>query len=73
MQSLDRPVVDRHLGVDLRHRHASAGRTPVNGSDEDARDGNAPAATPGEHRSETGDDAVDEALTRLVDGVVTGF
>jgi len=37
----------------------------VNGSDEDARDGNAPAATPGEHRSETGDDAVDEALTRL--------
>ncbi|HZL01641.1 MAG TPA: hypothetical protein VFC48_00780 [Cellulomonas sp.] len=37
----------------------------MNGSDEDARDGNAPAATPGEHRSETGDDAVDEALTRL--------
>lgn len=37
----------------------------MSGSDEDARDGNAPAATPGEHRSETGDDAVDEALTRL--------
>lgn len=35
----------------------------MNGSDEDARDGNAPAAT--QDRSATGDDAVDEALTRL--------
>jgi hypothetical protein len=37
----------------------------VNGSDEDPRDGDAPAATPREDRSATGDDAVDEALTRL--------
>jgi hypothetical protein len=37
----------------------------VNGSDEDARDGNAPAETPDQDRSATGDEAVDEALTRL--------
>jgi hypothetical protein len=58
-------VADRRLGVGLRHGQADAGRTPVNGSDEDARDGNAPVATPREDRSATGDDAVDEALTRL--------
>lgn len=38
----------------------------MNGSDEDPRDGDASAATPREYRSATGDDAVDEALTRLV-------
>lgn len=42
----------------------------MNGSDEDARDGNAPADTPDRDRSATGDDAVDAALTRLemIDG-----
>lgn len=42
----------------------------MNGSDEDERDGNAPAETPDQNRSATGDDAVDEALTRLatIDG-----
>ncbi|HEX5334212.1 MAG TPA: hypothetical protein VFW79_16395 [Cellulomonas sp.] len=42
----------------------------MNGSDEDARDGNVPAGNvpavaPHGDRSATGDDAVDEALTRL--------
>ncbi|PVU81571.1 hypothetical protein DDP54_14650 [Cellulomonas sp. WB94] len=37
----------------------------MNGSDENARDGNATAVTPLHDRSATGDDAVDEALTRL--------
>lgn len=42
----------------------------MNGSDEDARDGNAPAGTLDQDRSATGDDAVDAALTRLetIDG-----
>jgi hypothetical protein len=37
----------------------------VNGSDEDAPDGGASAATAREDSPATGDDAVDEALTRL--------
>ncbi len=42
----------------------------MNGADEDERDGNAPAENPDQDRSATGDDAVDEALTRLatIDG-----
>lgn len=46
----------------------------MNGSDEDAREGDPLAAAPELGRSSTGDDAVDEALTRLstLDGAPLG-